>query len=319
MAGETAPKGKPRAVAAPPAVVFQRPTPETLRWLCTKYFASEDFASLDPRTQRVRRGIIEHCLKEPIVPGGDTFFAEVPLDRLTTKAMKVLRDRKAGLPEAANGRVKAFRQVFVWALEEEVTDKLSFNPARDVKYREGRVGGFHHWTVDEVEKYEAAHPIGTSARLGLALLLYTAQRRSDIVQFGRQHVRNGWLRFTQFKGRNRNPVTLEIPIIADFQAIIEASPTGDLTFLTTEFRKPFTSNGFGNRMRKWCNEAGLPHCSAHGLRKASAARLAEVGCTPHEIMSITGHTTMKQIELYTKGARQKRLAKVAIFKLEAAE
>ena len=31
---------------------------------------------------------------------------------------------------------------------------------------------------------------------------------------------------------------------------------------------------FGNKMREWCNQAGLPHCSAHGLRKAMSRRLA---------------------------------------------
>jgi Protein of unknown function (DUF3631)/Phage integrase family len=55
-------------------------------------------------------------------------------------------------------------------------------------------------------------------------------------------------------------------------------------------------------------EAGLPNVSSHGLRKACARRLAEAGCTPHQIGAITGHTTLKQIENYTKAADQKRLA-----------
>lgn len=272
---------------------------------------------LDERTRYVRRQIIEHCLREPVTPTSEDVFGDVPLDRLTAKAIKVLRDRKQELPAAANGRVKAFRQVFAWALEEEVTDLLTFNPARDVKYRAAAGQGFHHWTPDEVEQFEKHFPIGTKARLAMALMLYTGQRRSDIVRFGRQHVRDGWLRFTQFKGRNHKPTTLEIPIVDDLRKIIEASPTGDLSFLVTEFGKPFTSNGFGNRMRTWCDEAGLPECSSHGLRKASAARLAEVGCTPHEIMAITGHTTMKEVERYTKGVRQRNLAQAAMLKFEA--
>lgn len=290
--------------------------PHTMRWMCAKYVDSAEFLSLDERTRRVRRGIIESCLAEPTEIGGDLLFADVFLDEMTTKAIKVLRDRKAGLPEAGNGRVKAMRQVFAWAIEDELSDRLLFNPARDVKYNAGSSEGFHQWTIEEVEAFEAKHPIGTTARLAFALMLYTAQRRSDVVQFGRQHVRNGWLRFTQFKGRKHKPVTLEIPIVADLQAIIDASPTGDLTFIVTERGEPFTSNGFGNRMRKWCDDAKLPECASHGLRKASASRLAECGCTPHEIMAITGHTTMKEIERYTKGARQKVMAKAAMLKFE---
>ncbi|WP_223843372.1 tyrosine-type recombinase/integrase [Sinorhizobium fredii] len=80
----------------------------------------------------------------------------------------------------------------------------------------------------------------------------------------------------------------------------------------TEFNRPFTANGVGNWFRKRCNEAGLPHCSSHGLRKAAASRLADRGATEHQIMSITGHTTSKEVTRYTKAANQKRLAKSAV-------
>ena len=62
--------------------------------------------------------------------------------------------------------------------------------------------------------------------------------------------------------------------------------------------------------------AGLPQCSAHGLRKAAAAKLAELGCTAHEIMAITGHESIQEVERYTKAAEQKRLAKSAMGKLQ---
>ena len=60
-------------------------------------------------------------------------------------------------------------------------------------------------------------------------------------------------------------------------------------------------------------QAGLPdRCVTHGLRKAAARRLAEAGCTAHQIMSITGHQSMKEVERYTKAVEQKRLAVAAI-------
>ncbi len=83
--------------------------------------------------------------------------------------------------------------------------------------------------------------IGTNAHLALGLLLYTGQRRSDVVLLGRQHVHCGTLRFTQVKGRNRSPKRLELPILPELQKIIDASPTGTMTFLVTKFGKPFTA------------------------------------------------------------------------------
>ena len=68
-------------------------------------------------------------------------------------------------------------------------------------------------------------------------------------------------------------------------------------------------------MRKWCDRAGLEACSAHGLRKACARRLAESGATPHEIMSITGHKTLAEVQRYTEAAVREGLADSAMEKL----
>lgn len=286
-------------------------TKGTLRWLCELYYQSAEYKQLDQRTRQVRKLIIESMWAEPIKPGSGKLFEDIPLSAFGPKAVRVLRDRKAEAPEAANGRVKALRAIFGWAIKKDVELALP-NPARDVDYFKSGSDGFHSWTEDEIAKFETRHPIGTKARLALALMLYTGQRRSDIILFGRQHVANGWIKFTQQKNRKRKPVTLEIPLHPILQDIIDRSPCGDLTFLVTEFNRPFTANGFGNWFRKRCNEAGLKECSAHGLRKASAARLADRGASEHQIMSITGHTTSKEVTRYTKAARQKVLARSAI-------
>ena len=115
------------------------------------------------------------------------------------------------------------------------------------------------------------------ARLALALALYTAQRKGDLILFGRQHVQHGWLTFTQQKNIKRKPVRMEIPVIPELQHVIDATPCGDLTFLVSPNGNPFSLDYFGKQFRMWCDEAGLPNCTVHGLRKAAAARLAELG------------------------------------------
>jgi hypothetical protein len=59
-------------------------------------------------------------------------------------------------------------------------------------------------------------------------------------------------------------------------------------------------------MREWCNEAGLPHCTSHGLRKTGAAIAAENGETAHELMSIFEWLTLKEAERYTRGTEKHR-------------
>jgi integrase len=295
--------------------------PGTWRWLCVRYFTEcADYLRLDDRTKRVRRGILEATFDEPIAPGSPRLFRDFPLSKLTSDAIEVLRDRKLAFPEGANNRVKAIRAVFKWAVKKKGLDGRALapgNPARDVPYlRSNNPSGYHTWTLDEVRQFEERHPIGTKARLALALLLYTGQRRSDITRIGRQHVRDGKLTFTQFKGRNRKPKRLVLPVIRALQQVIDASPCSELTFLVNHFGRPFTDAGFGNKFREWCDQANLPHCAAHGLRKAGATIAVNNGATAHQLMAIFGWDTLKMAEAYTRAADQERLARDAMHKLQ---
>lgn len=293
------------------------------RWLCVKYFSeSPDFRALDNRTQYVRRRVLESTFDEPVAPGSARFYRDFPLAKMTPDAIEVLRDRKLATPAAANGRIKAIRQVFKWGVRKKSADGAPYapsNPAREVSYLRTDSTGYHSWTPDEVRRFEERHHVGTKARLALALLLFTGQRRSDITRLGRQHVRNGRLTFTQHKNRKRSPTQLTLPIIPALQRIIDASPCGDLTFLVNDFGRPFTDAGFGNKFRQWCNEAGLKNCSAHGLRKAGAAMAADNGATTKQLMAIFGWSSSKMADHYTRGADQKRLAESAMHMLGAGE
>jgi integrase len=299
-------------------------TPGTWRWLCVRYFAEcADYLRLDQRTRRVRRGILEATFDEPIAPGSSKFFREFPLSRMSADAVEVLRDRKLALPESANGRVKAIRAVFKWAVRKKSHDGkplVLHNPARDVPYlKSNNPSGWHTWTPDEVRQFEERHPIGAKARLALALLLFTGQRRSDITRLGRQHARDGKITFTQFKGRNRKPKRLVLPILPALQQVIDSSLCGELAFLVNDLGRPFTDAGFGNKFREWCNQAGLHHCTAHGLRKAGATIAANNGATAHQLMAIFGWDTLKMAEAYTRAADQERLAEAAMHMLETPE
>lgn len=126
-------------------------------------------------------------------------------------------------------------------------------------------------------------------------------------RLGRQHVREGWLRFTTVKTH----VSVEIPILPALQDTIDASPIGDLAFLVTEKGQAFTAAGFGNWFRDRCNEAGLSRCSALGVRKASATRAAENGATAGRFMAMYGWLNMREAGRYSKTAQRSKLASAA--------
>jgi integrase len=174
-------------------------------------------------------------------------------------------------------------------------------------------GGFKTWTDEHIAVYRKQHPLGTRARLALELLYGTMQRRGDVVLLGRQHIHHGTISLRQQK----TGAQVDIPVLPELDAAINAMPKVEhLTFLVTEFGKPFTADGFGNWFRQQCKAARLPaNLSAHGLRKAGATRLAERSCSDHEIMAWGGWTSIKEVQRYTKAANRKRLAIEAARKL----
>lgn len=285
-----------------------RAAEQTWRWLCERYMTSAAWRALEGSTQAVRSRILERTWAEPIAPGAKETFADFPLDRLNTKALRVLRDRVAAMPESANGRVKAIRAVYKWASDPQV-ELVGSNPARDLLKIKNASEGFHAWTPDEIAQFEAKYAVGTRARLALDLMLYTGAARADAVRLGRPHLRNGVLTFRRHKTRNSaNQPVITIPVLPPLAASLDAAPTGELTFLATQAGRPFTAAGFGNWFRDRCNEAGLPQCSAHGLRKAAASRCAEAGASANELMAIFGWTSIVEAERYTKAAERVRMA-----------
>jgi integrase len=307
-----APVGSPeflaayRAAEAGPVRVKKTPgllpiKPQSLRWLCVQYFQSPEYRRLEPRTQTIRRRFLERLCDQRDTKGAKN--GDKPYALLEPRHVRKWRDEKQATPAEADNLVKAIRVLFSFAIEHDLHDR---NPVLGVKNINRNSKGIHCWTEEEIARFVAAHAFGSQARLALALGLYTTQRRSDLVQLGRQHIKDGYFHLTQHKNRNIKPVRLQIWIHPELQRVIDATPASGMTLLETAFGKPFTSAGFGNRFKSWCQEAGLPdRCSVHGLRKAGATRLANSGASDHDIMAVTGHTTVKQLHGYTREADRK--------------
>jgi integrase len=225
--------------------------------------------------------------------------------KITRKHIRDALARRASTPHAANNFLIAMNLVFRWALDH---DHVEVNPCDGVRPIAAKIEGHHTWTEEEVAAYRAKHPVGTVPRLALDLLLFTGLRRSDVFRVGRQHVKEGVLSIRMEKTGK----AVHIPVFSELQQSIDATPTGDLVFLTTAKGSPFSSaSSFGGWFRKACNDAGLPHCSAHGLRKAGATIAANAGATPHELMAMYGWARLAMAEIYTRDADRKRLARGA--------
>ncbi len=290
--------------------------PGSLRALAVSWMSSPTFSTLSDNSKISYRGVIERFCQVKDAHGNA--YGDKPFAGIDRAVMVKLLAARADKPRTANKPLSVLRATMRHAVEQGLRKD---NPARDIKPLKSKSGGHHSWTDAELAQFENRWPVSSKERLAFALLIYTGQRgRSDVTRMGRQHlvdtkdpdVPSGKLiRVIQKK----TGTEITIPVHLELLQVIELTPSGNLTFLTTQYGGPYTSDSFGNFFRRACCEAGLPHCCAHGLRKAAARLLAEGEASEHQIASVTGHTSLNEVRRYTRGANQKKLAIAAMAKI----
>lgn len=271
----------------------------TINALAVAIYQSAEWSQLATTTQSTYRGIIERLRRD---------YGDLGVKGLKPDHVRKMRDLRRDTPTAANNLLKVLRWMMTFAVERNLRQD---NPVIGIKPLKVDSDGFHTWTEAEISQFERRWPVGTRERLAMDLLLYTAQRSGDVRQMGRQHVREGRVSVVQEKTGAR----LDIPVHPRLAASLATLPPGQMMFVATQFGRPYTAGGFGNWFSDACRGAGLPQCSAHGLRKSAATRLADAGCSEAQIMAVTGHQTTKEVQRYTRARDQRALADDALAKV----
>lgn len=292
----------------PPKAKPQRGEPGTFDRLISDYLVSSDFARMKQTTQQHYRATLERwILMEKI--------GHRSVSGMRREHIKIMLAKRADTPGAANDLLKKMRVLIRFSID------AGYRPDDPTLRIKRFASGEHHtWTEDEIATYEKKWPIGTRERTAFSLLLNTGQRSSDVVKMARTDIDDNVIQVSQQKTGSqvlqKTGSKVWIPIHQNLKLALDAAEKNHIVILTTTRGKPFTAKGFGEWMAKNIDNAGLPNrCVPHGLRKAAARRLAEAGCSAHEIQSITGHKSLKEVERYTREVEQKRLAKAAMLKV----
>ncbi len=229
--------------------------------------------------------------------------------KMEARHVAMLMERKGG-PAAANRLRKDLGQLYRFAAK-----RFGFkgqNPAVLADYHKTKRGGYHTWTDEEIARYCETFSTGTKQRLALELLLGTGASRQDAAALTRANIRGGRTAYR----RGKTGQAVDLPILPEVARELALLPTTQMVLLArNDGVKGYAVESFGILFRRWCNEAGLPGCSAHGLRKAGARRLAEAGATEFEVMSFLGHATAKEASRYVAAANRATLADSGMAKL----
>jgi enterobacteria phage integrase len=280
----------PEAPERKPAAI-----PGSFAALAVRYYGSPQYQALSATSRANYRRVIDGFLEQ---------HGHRQVKQMTREHVDIIIGKMASKPGAGIVLLKRLRTLVRYAM---ALGWINRDPTAGAKaYRSKEI---HTWTEEEISTFERRWVKGSRERLAFSLLLYTGQRGSDVHRMSWTDCVGDAIRVAQQKTTTK----LTIPLHEDLEKLLAIAPRETSTILSTVYKKPFSVKGFGNMMSDAIRAAGLPpRCVPHGLRKAAARRLAEAGCSASEIMAITGHKTLAEVERYTRAAEQERLARQAI-------
>jgi site-specific recombinase XerD len=267
------------------------------------YYGSTEFKALAVSTRDTYSGVLDRFVDK---------HGEGPIAGLQPKHINKLIDEMADTPSAASNFRKRLKGLMDYAVSAGLR---SDNPVVVAKRVKLKTTGHRTWTEEDIANFRKHHKAGTALRLAFEVLLHTGLRRSDAVRLGWQHLtKDGFVISTK---KSQGHVELCIPVHRDLAGYIADCPKDGPAFIATIHGRARSEKAFSAWISDAAADANLPAKSApHGVRKAACRRLAEAGCSALEIMSITGHTDIREIERYCREAARKKLAVAAMAKLQ---
>ena len=279
-----------------------RAAPGTFSFLITAYLSSPAYLDLSVITKSQKRRRLDWFRQ---------IIGSARYDQMKARHVEALMLKKAGVT-AANRVRKDLAQLFTFAAKR--FDYKGTNPAQLADSRKVKSDGHHTWTPEEIAQFREHHPTGTRPRLAFEIFYGTGAARQDASRLTWANVRDG--RFRYERGKTGQRVDLDLNEVPDLRAELEHVPTDQVMLLLQDKGAAYSPDRLGKVFKDWCLSAGLPeHCTAHGLRKAGAKRLAEADANSLQIMAFLGHATPTMAARYVAAASRAKMADAGLAKL----
>jgi integrase len=288
---------------APARVAF---LPGSLGWAIEKFLASDDFSNRAKATKAQDRRLLDE-LKRHAGAG--------LLRDLRDRHVKAIRDnfRTAFSTSVADATIAKLSVIWAFADEYLQIENLGSNPTVGIRRVHTVKTERQPWPEHVMRAFDDnAIP---QMRLAKALVLYTGQRRSDVVKMKWDDLTDDGIKVKQQKTGEE----LLIPCHRQLRELLGRTKRTSEFILVGERGKPLSGDALYEALKKVLRRAGITGYSVHGLRKNAGVALADAGCDVRQIMAILGHRTFSMAMHYTKKSDQKRHARAAIEKWEEAE
>lgn len=272
-------------------------SPGSVNELVALYRSSPDYQNTRPKTRKDYLRYLD-WIKEK--------WGDLPVCEIDREAIIEARNGLKSKPRTADYLVAVIRRLLTFAVDRPRQFGLSANPALQIE-RIFTTEGYSAWP-DPVIAEATGRAYPELAKVVL-LGLYTGQRGQDCVRMLWSHYDGSGIEVAQEKTGKR----LWIPAHKELRAVLDRMPRTAAVICVNRQGKPWKLDHLRHEIRDLMRPVG--RFSFHGLRKAAAKRMAEAGCSAHQISAITGQS-LQMVEHYTRSAEQKKMAKAAVRKLE---
>lgn len=274
--------------------------PNSMGALLLAYENSPEWRALAEQTRRTYKVYLRELHK----------LKHVAVGQVTKRALLLIRDAlaKARGNGAGTGFSRSTSAIFAWAV---ARDWIAVNPMAGAKKLPG--GTLEAWT--EAEARLAMTSLPEPLRRAVVLAYHTGQRRTDLVRLLWSAYDGSTIRLRQQK----TGVSLVLPVHPELRGEMERwkSDRQSTTILTAPRGQAWNPQDLSHTLPPALADLGIKRrITIHGLRKLAATRLAEAGCSAHEIAAITGHKSLSMVQHYTLSADQEKMASAAVIRLQ---
>lgn len=276
--------------------------PGSLGWAIEQWTISAKYRSRGDKTRSNDRRVLDELRR---VYGGGL------LSDLQGRHVRAIRNHMQQTFSSSTADMAISLLSLVWQhAVEHLEQDLDNNPTHGISRVHEAGEGHEPWPLELIELFAKDAPFAHV--LALHLLLYTGQRRSDVVK----------MKWSQFDGsvisvkQQKTGEPLVVPCHTVLRGTLSQTPRQSEYILTGERGRPLKAEALSAAFRRRLAKLGVTGYSVHGLRKNAGVALADAGCDVRDIMAILGHRSVGMAMHYTKRADQRRRAHSAIEKWE---
>jgi integrase len=249
------------------------------------YYKSDAFlVDLKPRTRDLYRGYIEQLRGR---------FGSHRLAGFDQDFVLALRDRLKAQPS------KCYQTLAVLQIVLNVAIARRWIPAPNPVVGVKRIKSEPRdaiWTQEQIETFlAAARP---SLRLAIQLLLYTAQRPSDVLAMTKGQVCERGGRLYISMRQEKTGALIDVPVHAALDPALRArlvDPAGGLMLVPSPTGLMWSRRNFSRAWDQARRAAKLPALQRRDLRRTAVVNMAVAGLPVPQIAAITGHS-LKSVE-----------------------